>query len=123
MDSATLRAKSTLACGHFQISFFSTPRNREEGKKEKQLGKEWGRSESKLEEIAMEISCFSYDFKKATFKLPLSVDFNAVTEVAQKEIFDMPDQPKVLKYPFVSPFIMQIVSWHFGFISPVSEVG
>jgi hypothetical protein len=48
------------------------------------------------------------------------VYFNAVTEVAQKEIFDMPDQPKVLKYPFVSPFIMQILSWHFGFISPQS---
>lgn len=27
-------------------------------------------------------------------KLFLSAYFNAVTEVAQKEIFDMPDQPK-----------------------------
>lgn len=56
--------------------------NREEGKKEKQFRKGWGRSESKLK-ISMEISCFSYDLKKkATFKLLLSVYFNAVTEVA-----------------------------------------
>lgn len=59
-------------------------------------------------------------FFLAPFKPLLSVRFNAVTEIAQKEIFDMPDQPTVLKYPFVPPFIMQIVSWHFGFISPLS---
>lgn len=58
--------------------------NREEGRREKQFRKGWGRSESKLK-ISMEISRFSYDFKKkkkATFKLLLSVYFNAATEVA-----------------------------------------
>lgn len=58
-----VRTSSALERGRFQISFFLTSMNREEGKKEKQLRKGWGRSESKLK-ISMEISCFSYDLKK-----------------------------------------------------------